>query len=138
MACTHCGCSEAFWEFDGEPIRKMRKCANMQCRLPMPDESTAPEPAAMPKAAAVLPDVPPAAPAPSNGHAKPPPLPRPAPRAPAGAIVIEQTDYVAAMREELAALDVAQRQIAARRAYLGRLLSVVDPAREDVAVEPLN
>ena len=140
--CANCDKeTHAFTELDapeGAPMGAMkmtRKCVECRVRFPSETTSTAPsgpmpqpayafetngrgslEKTFAPIAAAAKAARLAAAPQPSDAHrvAVPP-------------LMVPSHDYAGMMREELVSLDAAQAQIEARRAYVRRVLSVLEP-----------
>ena len=106
-------------------MRPVRKCA--ECRLPLPKAaSTAPD-TSMPAAATLAPEHPAPVPAQQRRVVAPRRI-QPAPvQAAAASLLVPSHDYAAMMRDELAALDDAERQIRERRVYLQRMIAMLEP-----------
>ena len=148
--CTNCDReTNAYSELDapdGAPMGAMkmvRKCAECRVRLPVETTSTAPS-GQMPQPAYAF-DVS----ARSNGSKSAQngsvkvadiadsmsrfarlaaaPQPSDAHRVAVPPLMVPSHDYAGMMREELVSLDAAQAQIEARRAYVRRVLAVLEP-----------
>ena len=119
--------------------RMVRRCS--ECRHPLPSDavpatpvgaSTTPE-APMPAAAVLAPEHP--APVPAQRRAAMRQI-QPAPaQAAAAPLLVPSHDYAAMMREELAALGIAERQIRERRVYLRQMIAMLEPQAAEAADE---